>query len=512
MRESEQLYRTKRHINFLSSTVKIPFFSLTGLAVAVAFGLAAAAPCAAQLANTARQKPNVLFIAVDDMNDWITPYGGPIKTPNIDRLARRGMLFRRAYCASPACNPSRAAVMTGLRPSSTGVYANGTDWRRALPDAATIPQHFMQSGYWAEGAGKIFHHHNKHAFHDNASFHHFLKLKYDDYPDEPLNGITNWVGGRGGGPTSAAYDWGPWMGDEENTPDVRTVNYAVDFLKQKHDSPFFFAAGIFRPHMPHFAPMEYFEKYPLETLAMPEVLEDDLDDLPTGGLQMLEEGKPFLYKTMVANNKWRQAVQAYQACATFADAQIGRLLDELDRSPYADNTIIVLWSDNGFHVGEKKHWEKFALWEKTTRTPFVVVAPGATKPGSVCETPVSLLDIYPTLIDLCGLPKRSELEGNSLMPLLTNPDAVWDQPAVMTYGKGNHAVRSKRWRYIHYSDGSEELYDQDSDPNDSHNLAGKPEYGETIEELKKWLPQKNVEQAANMVSWRAKHIDWSVDF
>jgi len=451
-----------------------------------------------------QEKWNVLFIAVDDLNDWTSLYGGPIKLPAVERLAARGMFFDHAYCPSPACNPSRVAVITGLRTSTTGVYGNKTDWRRALPEAVTLPQHFMENAYWVEGAGKIFHHHYSNAFHDDASFHRFFKLREDLYPQQHLNGITNWVGGRGNGSTSQPFDWGPWPADENLSPDVQTVDYAIEFLKEKHSGPFFFAAGIFRPHSPWFAPVEYFEKYPISDLAIPEVLESDLDDLPAGGRQILTEGKPFIYETIVANEKLKEAIQAYQACATFADSQIGRLLEALDESPYRNNTIIVLWSDHGFHLGEKEHWEKFALWEKTTRTPFIVVAPGMTEPGAVCQTPVNLLDLYPTLIELCGLKERPELEGNSLISLLRDPDAEWDQPSVMTYGKGNHAVRSKRWRYIRYSDGSEELYDHNSDPNEWHNLAQQPEHRQTIEELKTWLPHTNAEPAADMQTWRAR--------
>lgn len=460
--------------------------------------------CTAQSKKTSQNKMNVLFIAIDDLNDWITLYGGPIKMPNLERLANQGIFFNHAYCSSPACNPSRVAVMTGLQPSSTGVYGNKTDWRKALPDAMTLPQHFMENGYWAEGAGKIFHHHYNNAFHDDASFYRFFKLREDTYPEERLNGITNWVGGRGDSSTSQPFDWGPWPVDENQTPDVQTVDYAIQFLKEKRVKPFFFAAGIFRPHSPWFAPEKYFKLYPLSNLLMPEVLDNDLDDLPSGGIQILKEGKPFLYKTIIANNQLKEAIQAYQACATFADKQIGRLLDALDNSPYKNNTSIVLWSDHGFHLGEKQHWEKFALWEKTTRTPFIIVAPDITKPGGVCDAPVSLLDIYPTLIELCGLKARHELEGTSLVPLLQNPNTEWDKPVIMTYGKGNHAIRSKRWRYIHYSDGSEELYDHNSDPNEWYNLANKPEFKQTIEKLKKWLPEKNAEPAADMETWRAE--------
>jgi arylsulfatase A-like enzyme len=460
--------------------------------------------CSVPSSNPASEKYNVLFIAVDDLNDWTSLYGGPIQIPHISRLAGRGMFFDHAYCASPACNPSRVAVLTGIRTSSSGVYGNKTDWRKAMPDAVTIPQHFMQSGYWVEGAGKIFHHHYNNAFHDDASFHRFFKLPEDPYPEKHLNGITNWVGGRGNGPTSQPFDWGPWPAEERLTPDVQTVDYAIQFLQEEHGRPFFFAAGIFRPHSPWFAPAEYFKKYPLDSMIMPIVKEDDLDDLPTGGKQILREGKPFLYETIVANDQLKEAIQAYQACATFADAQIGRLLAALDQSAYRENTIIVLWSDHGFHLGEKKHWEKFALWEKSTRTPFIIVAPGITEAGTLCQVPVSLLDIYPTLIGLCGLDERPELEGKSLMPLLSNPKAEWDRPALMTYGQGNHAVRSKRWRYIRYADGSEELYDHKSDPEEWFNLANQAEFRQIMEEMDDWFPERNAEPAEDMDAWRAE--------
>ncbi|MBN2291600.1 MAG: sulfatase [Pirellulales bacterium] len=452
--------------------------------------------------QTEPRKPNVLFIAVDDLNDWTTLHdkANPIRTPHIERLARRGVLFTHAYCSAPACNPSRVATLTGLCPSSTGVYGNKSDWRKALPRAVTIPQHFMAHGYLAVGAGKIFHHHFNNAFHDDASFDDFQPLAKDPAPPKKLNGITNWVGGRGGGPTSEPFDWGAWPPDEKQTPDAKTVDYACRFLKRKHDKPFFLAVGIFRPHSPWYAPPENFAGYELDKLVMPEVLEGDTDDLPSGGLKVLREGKPFLYKTIVANNQLKEAIQAYQACATFADKQIGRLLDALGNSAYGKDTIIVLWSDHGFHLGEKNHWEKFALWEKTTRSPLIFVAPGVARRGARCDRPVSLLDIYPTLIELCGLSANASLEGVSLMPLLKNPQAQWGRPAVTTWGPGNHSVRSQRWRYIKYEDGSEELYDHRNDLHEWTNLAGRDEHKKVILELRKWLPKKDARQVADMVS------------
>lgn len=448
-----------------------------------------------------RTRPNVLFIAVDDMNDWIQllDEDAPIRTPNLRRLASRGTLFTRAYCASPACNPSRAAILTGKRPSTTGVYGNRSDWRRAMPNVVTLMQHFMAHGYRVEGAGKIFHHALASAFHDDASFHDFQKMP--DPPDAPmpkakLNGL-GWFG-------SPNTDWGRWPEDESRHVDVRTVDYCVEKLKgyQDDERPFFLAAGVFRPHMPFFAPSRCFEEYPLEETVLPRLKEDDLEDIPSGGMKLWKMKRHFWDGMTKAEKQtpgaWREAVQAYQACATFADEQIGRLIDSLDASDHADNTIIVLWSDHGYHLGEKEHWEKFALWEKTTHVPYIVVAPGVGRPGGRCDRPVDLMSVYPTLIELCGMKPPHKLDGVSVVPLLKDPDAEWERPAVMTYLRGNHAVRDSRWRYIRYADGSEELYDHNHDPYEWDNVAGQPEHRETIERLRKWLPKKNARQVADL--------------
>jgi arylsulfatase A-like enzyme len=456
--------------------------------------ISAAHALLAQTTLARKQKPNVLFIAVDDLNDWISllDKDAPIKTPNLERLARRGVTFTRAYAASPACNPSRTALLTGLRPSSTGVYGNTTDWRRALPDAVTLPQHFRAHGYRVAGAGRIFHHHYDGAFHDRASFDDFRMLAPEPYPPQRLTGLTA---------LSLNFDYGPWPPNEADLPDSKTVNYATEFLRQPPAAPFFLAVGIFRPHMPHYVPAEYFARFPLDKLRMPEVRADDLEDLPAVARELIARDnwvKNFLPESSGKTGTLKGAVQAYQAAAEFADAQIGRVLDALDRSPAARNTIIVLWSDNGFQLGEKRKWEKFTLWEKATRVPFIVVAPGVTKPGGRCERPVSLLDVYPTLIALGGLTAKPELEGVSLLPLLRNPRARWERPAVMTWEQGNHAVRSQRWRYIRYRDGGKELYDHHNDPHEWRNLAGQARYQHIIAAHQKWLPAKNAAPAPNM--------------
>lgn len=445
--------------------------------------------------------PNVILIAIDDMNDWIQllDKNAPIKTPNLKRLASRGTLFTKAYCSSPACNPSRVSVLTGVRPSNSGVYGNNSDWRRAMPKRRTVMQYFMDHGYRVEGAGKLFHHGREGAFHDDASFHEFQEMP--NPPDSPmpkkkLNGLK-WFG-------SPNTDWGRWPQKEADHIDVQTIDFCINKLKlsQKSKQPHFLAVGIFRPHMPFFAPTKYFDAYPLEKVVLPILKHNDLNDIPSGGMKLWNTKRYFWDGMAKADNNrkgtWKEAVQAYQACATFADAQIGRLLDTLDSCPQGKDTIIVLWSDHGYHLGEKEHWEKFALWEKTTHVPYIIVAPNVGKPGSQCKTPVDLMSIFPTLIELCNLKPKKDIDGDSLVLLLKNPIAAWNKPAITTYLRGNHSARSSKWRYIRYADKTEELYDHTKDPNEWNNIANNPEHTNTIARLKKWLPQKDAKQVKNL--------------
>ncbi len=428
--------------------------------------------------NDAAEKPNVLFIAVDDLNDWTGVLGGypGIETPNLDRLANSGVLFTRAYCSAPACNPSRASLLTGVRPSTSGIYHNNQPWRKAMPDAVTLPQRFQAAGYRVWGGGKIYHG----RFPDRPSWHEYLKRPGDPYPPKlPINGFRN----------TGHFDWGPVQVADAKMGDTIVTDWGIDFLKQKQDRPFFLAVGIFRPHLPWYVPQKYFDKYPLDKIQLPKVLESDLDDVPPAGKRMarLRDDRRF-----PDDESRRKAVQGYLACITFADAQIGRLLDALDASPHADNTIVVLWSDHGWHLGEKHHWRKFALWEEATRVTMMITAPGVTLPGGRCGRTVSLLDIYPTLCDLCGLEPPEAIEGDSLTSLLRDPQHAWDRPAITTHGRNNHAVRSERWRYIRYHDGGEELYDHESDPHEWKNLAGDTKHEAVKAKLAGHLPQVNV--------------------
>jgi len=434
-----------------------------------------------------RDRRNILFIAVDDLNDWIGCLGGhpDVKTPNFDRLARRGVLFTNAHCAAPLCNPSRASLMTGVHPSASGVYENNQPMRRsrALADAVTLPQYLRRHGYGVTGAGKIYHG----AFPDPQSWDGYFPSQTDNQPTnpEPANKPVNGI------PNAAHFDWSPLDVRMEDMGDFKTSEWVRARLAKRQDKPFFLACGIFRPHLPWYVPRRFFDMYPADKVTLPSVKEDDLDDIPAAGRRMAKPDGD--HARVLKYNQWRKAVQGYLAAISFADAILGRVLDGLEEGPNAGDTSIVLWSDHGWHLGEKLHWRKFALWEEATHNVLMVSSPWAGQAGSRCGRTVSLMDVYPTVTDLCGIPVKPGQAGRSLMPLLRNPNAAWNHPAVTTYGLNNHSVRTERWRYIRYADGSEELYDRAADPMEWTNLASKPGHGQTISQLKAWLPSVNAE-------------------
>lgn len=446
------------------------------------------------------ERPNVLFIAVDDWNDWVGCMGDvQAITPNVDRLAARGMLFTNASCAASVCNPSRAAVMSGLRPFTTGIYENATPLQTQIPaEHLTLPRYFRKHGYSAHGSGKIYHDQIGGQPHDDFDHYHFWnehyrewgwELGFSRFPDpepakRPVAKITS--------KTKRNFDFGPIAGDESEMPDYKSTSYGVEFLGKEHEKPFFLAIGEFRPHLPWFVPKKYFDMYPVDDIQLPPTKEGDLDDLPKIALKRTNDraSKHHLVKEL---GEWKKAVQGYLACISFSDHQIGRLLDALDASPYRDNTIIVLWSDHGYHLGEKDHWHKRTLWERSVRVPYIVVAPGVTKAGSRCAAPVDLMSIYPTLLELAGLPTYSKIagEGESVVPLLKDGKAAWPHYALCTHERSNHSVRSKHYRYIRYQDGSEELYDHRADPSEWNNLAKNPsqEAKEVMAEHARHLPE-----------------------
>jgi len=474
--------------------------------------------------TAAERKPNVLFIAVDDMNDWIGSlggYSGKVHTPNFDRLGRMGVTFTNAHSPSTVCNPSRTAIMTGLRPSTTGIYNNGQWWRPALPDVVTMPECFKNNGYRVEGGGKIFHHtlgnnppgiwDNYHPQIQDSPWHYdypvpgqHVSKKGVHWPEGfPLNGIENVKLGKRPPLNYREFDWGPFDKPDLEMGDGRMVRWAMDFLERPHKKPFFMAAGIYRPHLPWYVPKKYFDLYPLDQIELPEVNKDDLDDVPSTGREMAR-ARHADFQLVVREGKYAEAVRAYLASISYADALVGHLLDALEKSSYRENTIVVVWSDHGWHLGEKGAWHKKTLWQRATHVPFFIKAPGITRGGSVCSRPVNLIDIYPTLIDLCGLKPGKKLDGTSVAALLKNPRAPRERPSVITLGRGNHAVRSERWRYIRYNDGTEELYDCKSDPHEWKNLAGNSRLDSIKQDLSKWLPKNDAPPAP---SKGAYHFD-----
>lgn len=448
-------------------------------------------------------RPDVLFIAIDDLNDWVGVLGGHPQaiTPNIDALAARGMLFTNAHAPSALCNPSRTAIYTGLAPSTTGVYGNSPDWRgvKRLDGVATIPRYFREQGYRTLGAGKLFHAHSYSAggfvgYNDLTAWDAYYPSFGRQLPDEmgPLDRPAN------GNPFTRNIDWAGLVTEDFAMGDGQVVGWGQEQLTAAGDEPRFVAIGIYKPHPPWYVPQKYLDLYPLEDLKLPTVLETDLDDVPAAALRnaFLGDMPPMgIYQWIVAADVWKEGVQAYLASVSFADAMVGQLIDALDRSGRAENTIIVLWSDHGWHLGEKLRWRKSTIWEESTRIPFIVVAPGVTTPGSQTDRAVSLMDLYPTLTALAGLETPGHVEGASLVPLLRDQDAPWEHVALSTFGFMNHAVRSDRYRYIRYSDGSEELYDHETDPQEWINLAADPDFSDIKSGLAEWLPSEDAPDA-----------------
>jgi arylsulfatase A-like enzyme len=467
-------------------------------------------------------RPNVFFIAIDDLNDWIGCLGGhpQAKTPNMDRLAKRGVLFTHAHCAAPLCNPSRAAVFGGRHPFETGVFANDEkNIRKVRPDLVLIPQHFKQAGYRTFGTGKLLHQTSTGLFDEDffpdCRWSPFTPKQADYTAEElpskatanprhvtelkgkpvvlPLNRMPSdrAPGTRAG----ESFDWGPLDVDDSDMGDGQIAAWAVERLRRTQDKPFFLAIGFYRPHIPLFAPKKYFDLYAGLDIQLPRVKNDDLNDLSDTGRKLaLEAVTAGAHATVVKYGQWQAAVTAYLACVSFIDTQVGKLLDALDASPYAGNTVIVLWSDHGWHLGEKQHWGKWTGWQRSTRVPLIVAparnAPaGSSRGGAKCAQPVSLLDLYPTLIELCGLPPRDGLSGRSLAPLMRNPTQATDRAVITTFDKGNYSVTGAPWHYIRYADGNEELYDLQSDPNEWTNLGRDRKHADVIATQRALLPK-----------------------
>jgi choline-sulfatase len=463
-----------------------------------------AALCGALLqpAQAAPQKPNVLFLAVDDLNDWIgcLKTHPQAKTPHIDALARRGTLFSNAHCQSPLCNPSRASLLTGLRPSTTGIYGLAPGIRNVeiTKNAVTLPQYFQANGYFTASFGKIFH---------DGSIGQAQRAKEFDVwgiaPPIPTP-EKKFVPAAGNG--LKAMDWGVFPADDKEQGDWKIADAAIEQIKNApREKPFFIAAGFRLPHVPCFASQKWFDSIgPEEKIILPAVLPDDRADVPDFAWYLHWKLPEPRLSWLREANQWRALVHSYLATTAFMDSQVGRVLEALEQSGQKANTVVVLWSDHGWHLGEKGITGKNSLWDRSTRVPLIFAGPGITQNAN-CAQPAELLDIYPTLIELCNLPAQKHLEGHSLVPQLKNSAAPRPWPAITTHNADNHTVRTRRWRYIRYADGSQELYDMQRDANEWTNLAGQKKYAKVIEELARWLPKTSAAPApgsAHRVLWR----------
>jgi len=477
-------------------------------------------------------RPNVLFISVDDLNDWEGALGGnsQVKTPHMDRLFGKGVLFTNAHCSQAVCTASRNSLLSGLHPTTTGWYASTSAMRdsyeEVMGDHVMLPQHFKDNGYRTMAAGKVFHQgvsdyktRTKDFWDETAPGYKIPKdlLKrgsgyggkhFYPFPKEGSQ-ISNHFGPDADGNSLCA---GPL--DPEDMPDGKMFDeliaeWAVDQLAEEQDQPFFMAVGFVRPHVPFTAPRKFFDLYDLDQIEIPEVPGDEMSDIPLMGKSIaygtIKGGDHHAVLT-IGDDYWKELVHGYLACVSFVDEQIGKVITALDESPHADNTIIVLWSDHGQHLGEKHHWRKQSLWEESTRVPLFFKAPGVSKPKQTSDQVVSLLDVYPTLVDLCELPEAPKLDGLSLVPLIKNPQLTSKRAILNTWYYGNHAVRSNDWRYIRYRDGTEELYDHRKDPGEHHNLASDPEYAPIIAEHRKSLPSKQALPAGKS-RWEGDKLD-----
>ncbi|MFC1760731.1 sulfatase [Planctomycetota bacterium] len=439
---------------------------------------------------------NVLFIAIDDLNDWVGCLGGNPQaiTPNLDKLAEGGMVMNKAYCPATVCCPSRTALLTGKNATYTGVYGNSQNLKRA-PKAKhleTLPEYFGNRGYYTLSTGKIFHKHGDPTAPGGVdqgqwAFHEFVESKGG-------NGGMAWMerpeveGIKAGG---TDFSWGACNAAVEETKDYVACQWAADQLQGDFDGkPFFLALGISKPHLSWVVPQQFFDLYPLDKLNQVPIFRDDLDDIVRAdGKPIFKPGGRFLLADKTGMHK--NAQRAYLACVSYADYCLGVVFNALAKSKYADNTIVMVWGDHGWYLSEKMQYGKTELWERAARVPFIVKVPGITPPGVKCEGVVNLIDMYPTLLELCGLQPNKENDGRSFAKLLANPSMPWNEPTLTTYQYKNHSLTDGRYRYTWYggkADGAEELYDHSSDPMEHTNLASNPEYAEVIARFKKYLP------------------------
>jgi arylsulfatase A-like enzyme len=433
----------------------------------------------------AEKMPNVLFIAVDDLNTEVGFLGDPhAKTPNMDRLAEQSVVFSRAYCQSPICGPSRSSFLTGRYPHHTGLYSLDPMFRdvEELKEVISLPQHFRKNGYWSATVGKIYH-----SKPDPESFDviHGWMGAFGPFPEETIHLNPEL-------PVHPYYDWGAFLEDEE-TADYKVAQSACGFIEKatETDEPFFISVGFFRPHCPLYAPQKWFDLHPLEGIVPLPDQSEDLTDIPAYGKKLVSYfGRQDYNRFLRENNRAASFLQAYRACVSFTDHCIGRVLDALEKSGQADHTIVVLFGDHGVQNGKKNLWYKRTLWEASTQVPLLI-KPVGTSAGQAVKMPVGLIDLYPTLCELTGLEAPGGLDGTSLTGLMRGEKTDRD-PVLSVFGPDNFALRSDRWRYIRYADGSEELYDHRNDPDEKTNLADNPEYAPVLNEFRPQVPKKSI--------------------
>lgn len=447
-------------------------------------------------------RPNILFIAVDDLNDWVGEMGRhpQARTPNIDRLAQEGILFNNAHCQAPICGPSRASVLTGLLPSTSGNYLHVMDEdirksNEAVAESVFLQDYLEEYGYRTIGVGKVFHLGDDAGVHDEYGGH----KSFGPYAEERFNYDPAWFDR----PEITSTDWGAYPDKDEGMPDYHVAAYAEEQLQREQEKPFFLAVGFNRPHVPWYVPQKWFDLFPIGEIETPPYLPNDLEDVPEISRRVNKVIPTPTTEWAIRAQEWKRIVQAYLACIAFVDHQVGRVLDALETSEYAENTLVVLWSDHGYHIGEKNRFAKMSLWERSTHVPLIIKGPGIPA-GQRLGQPVNLLDMYPTILDFANIDAPEFLEGHSLVPLWENPQAEWPHYAITFHGRQNVSLFSERYHYIVYENGAEELYDLQKDPNEWENLAGKGKHEGILQEFRNRVPRDQALLSPyNTLEWNA---------